>query len=57
MSDSKNKVKLLQHVLLTLIFNAERVSNKYGTDDNGNKSDYKEWIDLRNSIVKAKERL
>lgn len=57
MSGSKDKVKLLKHLLSVLVFNAERVSNKYGTDDSGRKSDYTEWIDLRNSIAKAKEKL
>ena len=57
MSDSKDKVKLLKHFLSVLVFNAERVSNIHGTDDSGRKSDYTEWIDLRNSIAKAKEKL
>lgn len=57
MSGSKDKVKILKHLLSALVFNSERVSNKYGTDDAGRKSDYTEWIDLRNSIAKAKEKL
>ena len=57
MSDTKDKVKILKHLLSVLVFNAERVSNIHGTDGNGRKSDYTEWIDLRNSIAKAKEKL
>jgi hypothetical protein len=53
----KDKLKLIQKVLWRLVSDAERISNKYGHDDDGKPSDYSEWVDLRNTIAKAKEKL
>lgn len=50
----RNKTSELKAVLEKLIFDANRVDFKFGHDDNGNPSDYTEWTDLRNSILKAK---
>lgn len=46
--------EILKSLLSDLVFNAERVSNKYGTDDDGNESDWSEWKYLRTSIQDAK---
>jgi hypothetical protein len=42
------------NALSMLMLDANRVVNKYGVDDNDKPSDWTEWVDLRNSIMKAK---
>ena len=44
----------LRRLLLDLIWAAERVSNKYGTDDDGVPSDWKEWIAVRVACQEAR---
>ena len=45
---------LLRDLLWHLTYNAERVSDKYGVDEEENPSDWQEWVDLRRSIQDAK---
>ena len=44
----------LKAILEKIVFDANRVDFKFGHDENGNPLDYTEWVDLRNSINKAK---
>ena len=45
---------VLKALLSELITNSERVSYKFGTDDNNIESDWSEWQDLRCSIQNAR---
>ena len=44
---------VLKDLLYHLSFDADRVSHKYGHDDNDVPSDWKEWVNLRKSIREA----
>jgi len=45
---------IMRDLLYHLSFDAERVSDKYGVDDDDKPSDWKEWVNLRKSIQNAK---
>lgn len=55
---TKNKTtKDLLEVLERLAFDANRVSSKFGTDEENIPSDWQEWINLRRSLMQARHAL
>jgi hypothetical protein len=56
MKDKKLKKEndRLREVLSNLIDAADRVSNKFGMDDNDKPMDWTEWRDLRIAIIQAR---
>lgn len=45
---------LLRSLLFDIVMAAEKVSNKYGRDDQDKLSDWTEWVELRRTIQQAK---
>jgi hypothetical protein len=54
MKKQKERINDLVQALEDLVRDAERVSNKFGHDDNNVPSDWSEWKYLRNCLMKAK---
>jgi len=52
--DNDRKLMLLQKALDQLLYDAERVNNKFGHDENDIPSDWSEWVDLRRSIMEVR---
>ncbi len=55
-SKDKKRIATLEDVLTDLISASERVSDKYGHDDDDIPSDWKEWEALRKAVRNAKSK-
>lgn len=50
---AEKDVQILRNLLWRLAAAADRVSCKYGRDENGKLSDWEEWVELRRCIREA----